>query len=338
MQNFTHLSLNETFSGVYSVTSPTESIHHSFGYANRSEQIQNEVTTRFGIASGCKLFTAIAICQLVEQGQLSFSTSLDSFQTFDLPNISPQVTIHQLLTHTSGIPDYFDESISDDFEALWRDVPMYRLQQLRDFLPLFQQKFMKDEPGSRFSYNNAGYILLGLIVEDVTGQSFTDYIEQSIFHPAGMIDSGYFSLDSLPSKTALGYIEHSNGTWRTNQYAIPIKGSADGGAYVTVQDMGRFWEALFSHRLLDSSSTSVLLTPHVTVNDRGECYGYGVWIQRHATEEIYKYHVMGYDPGVSFHSGYYPKTATISVVCSNQSDGSFDVMKQIEAQIGERIE
>ncbi len=104
-----------------------ESIHQSYGYANRSEQIQHDVTTRFGIASGCKLFTAIAISQLVEQGKLSFSTSLDSFQTFDLPHLSPNVTVHQLLTHTSGIPDYFNESVSDDFEALWHDILMYRL-------------------------------------------------------------------------------------------------------------------------------------------------------------------------------------------------------------------
>ncbi|WP_215142979.1 serine hydrolase domain-containing protein [Exiguobacterium qingdaonense] len=333
MKFFTRPSIDETFSGVYLVTDRNESTYQSYGYANRSEQIQHDVTTRFGIASGCKLFTAIAICQLVEQGKLSFSTSLDSFQTFDLPHLSPNVTVHQLLTHTSGIPDYFDESVSDDFEALWRDIPMYRLQQLHDFLPLFQQKNMKDEPGSRFSYNNAGYILLGLIVEEVTGQPFTDYVEQSIFQPAGMTDSGYFSLDVLPSKTALGYIDNSDGTWRTNQYAIPIKGGADGGAYVTAQDMTQFWKALFSHRLLDTASTSLLLTPHVTVNDHGGSYGYGLWIQHHASGDVYKYHVMGYDPGVSFHSGYYPEVDTISVVCANQSDGAFDVMKQIEAQI-----
>ncbi|WP_214736447.1 serine hydrolase [Exiguobacterium sp. s162] len=338
MTHFTHPPIDETCSGVYLVTNRNGSIHQSYGYANRSEQIQHDVTTRFGIASGCKLFTAIAISQLVEQGKLSFSTSLDSFQTFDLPHLSPNVTVHQLLTHTSGIPDYFDESVSDDFEALWHDIPMYRLQQLRDFLPLFQQKSMKDEPGSRFSYNNAGYILLGLIVEEVTGQSFTDYVEQSIFQPAGMTDSGYFSLDALPSKTALGYIDHPDGTWRTNQYAIPIKGGADGGAYVTVQDMTRFWKALFSHQLLDAASTSLLLTPHVTINDRGGSYGYGLWIQHHASGDVYKYHVMGYDPGVSFHSGYYPEIDTISVICSNQSDGAFDMMKQIEIQIGERLE
>ncbi|MCT4786028.1 MULTISPECIES: serine hydrolase [Exiguobacterium] len=338
MKNFTHVTVDEAFSGVYSVTSLDTSIHQSFGYANRSEQIHHDVTTRFGIASGCKLFTAIAICQLVERDRLSFSTSLESFQTLDLPYVSSQVTVHQLLTHTSGIPDYFDESVSDDFEALWRNVPMYRLRQLRDFLPLFQQKAMRNEPGSRFSYNNAGYILLGLIVEEVTGQSFTDYVEQSIFQPAGMSDSGYFSLDALPAKTALGYIDHKDGTWRTNQYAIPIKGGADGGAFVTVQDMTRFWQALLSHQLLDASSTARLLTPHVTVNDRGGSYGYGLWIQHHATGDIFKYHVMGYDPGVSFHSGYYPETDIISVVCANQSDGAFDVMKQIETQIGEKFE
>jgi len=303
------------------------------GYANRAEQIENQTSTRFGIASGCKLFTAIAICQLVEQGKLSFTSTLRESLDIDFPRFDPAVTVEQLLTHTSGIPDYFDESVMDDFEELWRQRTMYHIRQLRDFLPMFQHEPMRQERGV-FQYNNAGYILLGLIIEQASGLTFSDYIERFVFKPADMTDSGYFSLDALPAHTALGYIDHADGSWRTNHYSIPVKGGADGGAFVTAQDMAKLWNALLGQRLLGEEMTSRLLTPHVPVNETGAHYGYGLWIQLDANRHVFKHHVMGYDPGVSFHSAYYPATDIVSVVCSNESDGAFDLMKVIEQKAG----
>ncbi|MFC4683661.1 serine hydrolase [Exiguobacterium sp. s149] len=303
------------------------------GYANRAERIENRTSTRFGIASGCKLFTAIAVCQLIEQGKLAFTSTLGECLTIDFPTFDPAVTVEQLLTHTSGIPDYFDESVMVDFEELWRQRPMYHIRQLRDFLPMFQHEPMRQERGVS-QYNNAGYIVLGLIVEQASGLIFSDYIERFVFKPADMTDSGYFSLDALPAHTALGYIDHADGSWRTNHYSIPVKGGADGGAFVTAQDMAKLWNALLGHRLLGEEMTSRLLTPHVKVNDKGVHYGYGLWIQLDANRHVFKYHVMGYDPGVSFHSAYYPATDIVSVVCSNESDGAFDLMKVIEQKAG----
>src|SRR5690606_18248653 len=141
-----------------------------------------------------------------------------------------------LLTHTSGIPDYFDEQVMDDFEDLWRRQPMYLMQTASDFIPLFKEQPMMFQPGERFHYNNAGFIALGLIVEQLTGSEFTDVVQERIFGPANMLNSGYFRLDRLPGQTAFGYIEEE-GAWRTNHYAIPIRGGADGGAYVTAGDM-----------------------------------------------------------------------------------------------------
>lgn len=115
-------------------------VDRTFGYANDADKLPNRAHTRFGIASGCKLFTALAICQLVEAGKLSFDTTLQECVPDVLPNFDPAVTVHHLLTHTSGIPDYFDEEVSDDFEALWQDLPTYRVRIPRDFLPLFQKK------------------------------------------------------------------------------------------------------------------------------------------------------------------------------------------------------
>lgn len=107
--------------------------------------------------------------------------------------------------------------------------------------------------------------------------SFSDYVELHIFKPCGMEQSGYFTLDALPANCALGYIEEENGSWRSNIYSIPVKGGADGGAFVTAPDMQLFWNGLMNHTLLSPVLTSLLLTPHIHVDGEGY-YGYGVWI------------------------------------------------------------
>ncbi|HSJ36771.1 MAG TPA: serine hydrolase [Planococcus sp. (in: firmicutes)] len=296
------------------------------GMADRANARPNAVDTRFGIASGCKIFTAVAIAQLVEEGKLAFDDLLSELLPDDFPEFP--VTIHQLLTHTSGIPDYFDETVMDDFEELWQKHPMYRMKSTRDFLPLFKDKPMMFEPGEKFQYNNAGFIALGLVVEKLTGKAFTDVVEERILQRAAMERSGYFQLDRLPAETANGYIDEGS-TWRTNQYAIPVKGGADGGAYVTAADMAMFWEHLMNYSLLSEETTRNLLSVHAS--DGKSDYGYGVWIERDG-DEIRKYHVMGYDPGVCFHSGFYPGDRSILTVLSNRSAGAHDVIKMIEQE------
>jgi CubicO group peptidase (beta-lactamase class C family) len=328
-ESFNSLIVEYGFSGVVLVRKGNEvAVEMAAGFSNRSNEKLNTVNTRFGIASGCKLFTAVAIAQLVEKGQLQFETLLKDCLDIEFPYFDENITIHHLLTHSSGIPDYFDEEIMDDFEELWKTTPMYLLNSPRDFLPLFQQGKMKFSPGVKFHYNNAAFIVLGLIVEQQTGMSFTEYVEKHIFQRCGMVNSGYFSLNQLPANTAAGYIDLEDGTWKTNIYSLPIKGGADGGAFITAPDMMLFWEALMNHRLLSEETTKKLLTPHINVKE-DDYYGYGIWITKR-DEEIYKYHIMGYDPGVCFHSAYYPQLQTILAIPSNQSTGAFRLMKKIE--------
>jgi CubicO group peptidase (beta-lactamase class C family) len=333
--NLTNLNklIEETqFSGAINIKRGDEVIiKAAAGYSNRSDELLNRVDTRFGIASGCKLFTAVAIAQLVERGLLSFDTKVKDCLEVEFPNFDENVTIHHLLTHSSGIPDYFDEDIMDDFEELWKLTPMYLLKSLKDFLPLFQNEKMKFKPGEKFHYNNAGFIVLGLIVEQQTGLTFTDYVEKNIFQRCAMKDSGYFSLDQLPKNTALGYIDHEDGTWKVNTYSIPIKGGSDGGAYVTAPDMIEFWEALMGYQLLSEESTNILFSPHIGVKQDVE-YGYGIWINKR-NNRIFKYHVMGYDPGVCFHSAVYPELGLKMAITCNQSAGAFPVMKVIEEEL-----
>jgi CubicO group peptidase (beta-lactamase class C family) len=315
----------EHFSGTVIVKRQDELlVETAFGHADRSEGRENSVDTRFGIASGCKLFTAIAICQLVEKKRVSFHTPIKECLQVSFPHFDEHITIHHLLTHTSGIPDYFDEEVMDDFEDLWKQTPMYLMRKGEDFLPFFQNGRMKSFPGERFHYNNAGYIILGLIIENLSGMTVQDYIEKHIFMPGNMNSSGYFRLDRLPANTAYGYIDESDLTWRTNMYSIPIQGGADGGAYVTGPDMVSFWEALKMNKLLKEATTKRIFAPHVKVKE-GLDYGYGMWLNLPN-----KHHVMGYDPGVSFHSAQYPEKDIKAVVISNKSSGAVGVLKLIE--------
>ena len=195
----------------------------------------------------------------------------------------------------------------DDYEALWKERPMYSVCTLRDFLPMFQDWAMKFAPGERFSYNNAGYILLGLIVEQVSKLSFQEYVETNIFAICDMTDSGFFSMDCLPPRTAYGYIQKPDQEWRTNFYALPVIGGSDGGAFTTVGDMEKFWQALM-HQLLSEAILKQMLTPHIPTrlqvgNEANIYYGYGIWIAKQG--EALSYHMFGGDPGVSFYSGMY---------------------------------
>ncbi|MYL61077.1 serine hydrolase, partial [Virgibacillus halodenitrificans] len=221
------------------------------------------------------------------------------------------------------------------FEELWEQNPMYLLRKPADFLPMFSNKPMKFTPGEKFHYNNAGYMLLGLIIEAISGMAFSQYVEKYIFRKAAMVDSGYFSLDSLPANTALGYIELPGEEWKTNIYSLPVKGGPDGGAFVTAEDMTTLWSNLIHCKLLNEETTKILLSPMIQAN-KNVFYGYGVWISKNSTGEILKYHVMGYDPGVSFHSAYYPQSSFISTICSNKSEGAFEMMRLVEEIILEK--
>nr|WP_230202498.1 serine hydrolase [Paenibacillus ihumii] len=315
------------FSGAVLFASGSEAkFENCYGFANRSDKIKNTTNTRFGIASGCKIFTAVAICQLVQKGLLEFDTLISDLE-IDLDQLDPRITVHHLLTHTSGIPDYYDEEFMTDYESLWRTVPMYSITSPKCFLPLFQNRPMKFDPGTQFSYSNAGFIVLGLIVERLTGLSFNDYVEENIFRACGMQDSGYFRMDQLPERTAIGYVGNDD-HWKTNIYSIPIVGGPDGGAYTTVHDLVKFWNALMKNQLLSKSVTERMLFPHV--QDSGVIhYGYGVWITV-INNEIFKYFVMGGDPGVVMQSSYYPELKAEAHILANVGQGAGSIASRMD--------
>ncbi len=291
------------FSGVVMVREGGKIVFaRGYGYANRADKLANRIDTRFCIASGSKVFTAVAILQLIEASKLDFDTRLRDCLDIDFPNADPDVTVHQLLTHTSGMPDYFDEAVMDDFAALWREYPPQTIEGPSDLLPLMQDGEMQFAPGEHFHYNNGGYVVLGLILEQQTGMRFTDLIEERVFSACGMTDSGYFRLDALPPRTAYAYVDEDDGGWHTNIYKIPVIGQPDGGAFVTALDMSKFWDALHEHRLLRAETVERMLTSHTATNDEETWfYGYGVWMIKRDDGRL-GYHVEGCDPGVVFMS------------------------------------
>ncbi len=320
----------QNFTGAVLVTQSGDTLFAGgFGYADQPNKIKNTVDTKFQTASGGKCFVAVGILQLIEAGQLSLEAQIGDVLDFDLHQIDSAVTIRQLLNHTCGIPDYFDESIMTEYADLWVDYPNYRVRQSRDLLPLFIKKPMLYPAGERFQYNNSGYVMLGLVIECVTGQPFDVYLAENVFRPSQMHDTGYFELDRLPAKCANAYIfDQATQTYYTNIFAVDAKGSGAGGAFTTVVDVEKFWQKLLSGVLLTQASIDKMFA--VQSSDGEEYYGYGVWL-KNASENEYHPFFQGSDPGVSFISSYDPDRDRRVHIVSNQGDDVWALAAKILA-------
>ena len=319
------------FSGVISIRRRDTLLYErAAGYADRSNRIENTSDTRFGIASGTKFFTALAIGKLIDARKLSFSTRLKDCVALDFLRYSPEITIRHLLTHTSGIPDYFDEEKITDFDNFTVSIPWYELRGPRDYLAVFPDEGIKLTPGERFSYSNGGYILLGVVVEELTGLKYQDYVEQEIFEAIGMNQSGYFALNKLPEKTASGYVEEGDG-WRTNVFNLPIVGASDGGAFTTVQDIATLWSAFWECDILPKELVDIYVQPYVKAETEGEhtYYGHGLWIREDEDRSREEY-ITGCDAGVSFNSSVNRDNDLQVTVISNTTDGAWPVLRDID--------
>lgn len=262
------------FSGVVLVAKNGKPIFEkSYGLASKAFNVPNRTNTKFNLASMNKMFTSVAIAQLAEQGKLSFDDTIIKYLP-DYPNksVAEKVTIHQLLTHTSGLGDFFNEK----FEA-----QKTRLREVQDYLPLFVNDSLLFEPGQKWHYSNAGFIVLGAIIEKVSGQNYFDYVREHIYKPAGMMDTDSYETDREVANRAVGYTEigpsnrAESGPLRNNLVINPVKGSPAGGGYSTVEDMLRFDAALRQHKLLGEKLTDLVLAGKVGVGVPNERYAFG---------------------------------------------------------------
>ena len=315
--------MDQNFSGVVSVTKETEILYQqAFGYRDIPNKIPNQVDTKFGIASGTKLFTALGIGALIAQGELSFETKVAEIDASFCEFIDPNATILNLLTHTSGIFDYFDEEIIEDFDNFHVDIPWYQLQTPSDYLPLFTGQKMKFAPNARFSYSNGGFVFLGILIELIAKIPYRDFMTNEVLKPAGMSNSGFFATNNLPANTANGYIL---GGQQTNIFNLPIRGAGDGGMYTTAPDMQSFWSALMSFDVLKKELTEQFLETQQKLNEN---IGYGCGIYKYLDNSCYL--VIGSDAGVGFTSHHYPASSLTISVLSNRTDGETGIRQEIQ--------
>ncbi len=204
----------------------------SFGMANKDFGIPNTADTKYNIGSINKTFTQVALGQLRDAGKLDFSKTLRTYLPDYPSDVADKITLQQILQHSSGLGDIFGPA--------YANMPKDRLRKLSDFLPLFVDKPLEFAPGSSQRYSNSGYIVLGLVIEKVSGMSYDDYVKTKIFEPLGMNDTGAFESDAIVPKRAVNYTRGDDGVLRTNIHMRPGRGSSAGGGYSTVMDLYRF--------------------------------------------------------------------------------------------------
>lgn len=307
----------ERFSGVIRVDrgGRTE-VAQAFGFADRAFRAPNTLTTQFGTASGCKAFTALTVVALVDEGRLSLGTTARSVLGASLPEIDDRVNVEHLLGHRSGIGDYIDEEGGFDPSDYVMRVPVHELATTESYVAALEGRPTKFAPGERFSYNNSGYVVLALMAERVTGTPFHTLVTEKVCGPATMGHTAYLRGDELPAGVARGYLTTDG--LRTNVLHLPVLGSGDGGIYSTVEDVHRFWTALFEGRIVSLRWVQEMVRPRSDVPTEARRYGLGFWIHRDRDVVF----LDGCDAGVGFRSVHDPSTAATWTVMANTTDGA----------------
>ncbi len=248
------LAASGEFSGVALIAKNGKPFFHkAYGMADRAFAVANRPDTKFNLGSINKTFTQTAIAQLAEKGRLSLTDTIRKHLP-DYPlAAADRITIQQLVTMSSGLGDFFGEK----FDA----TPKSRIRTLADYFRLFATDPLLFEPGTSRRYSNAGYVVLGLVIEKVTGKTYYDYVRENIYGPAGMASSDSFMQDAIVPKRAVGYTsEDASGKPlpepRVNVYELPARGSSAGGGYSTAEDMLRFDMAMRGGRLLSPAWTA----------------------------------------------------------------------------------
>lgn len=232
-----------------------------YGLANMEWNIPNAPDTKFRLGSITKQFTATLVMQWVEQGQIDLKAPLKRYLPEYPSPVGDKVTIHHLLNHTSGIPGYTE---LPGFGAISRTA--FTPTQFAE--ATFAKLDLLFEPGEKYSYNNSGYFLLGMILERVTGKSYETLLRERIFTPLGMNDSGYDSTHPLLTKRAAGYDKRFDGSFTNTSYLDMTQPYAAGSLYSTVEDLYRWDQALYTDTVLSAASKERMFTPGL-----GE-YGY----------------------------------------------------------------
>ncbi|TWI99487.1 CubicO group peptidase (beta-lactamase class C family) [Mucilaginibacter frigoritolerans] len=292
----------------------------AYGFANADKKILNNTETKFNLGSMNKMFTGVAIAQLVQVGKLNFDDKLIKILP-DYPNkdVAKKITIEQLLTHTSGLGDFF----KPEFFA---NIPKY--VNLNDYLPLYVNEPLLFEPGEGWAYSNAGFITLGLVIEKISGEDYFTYVREHIFNPAEMRSSDWYIKEVDVPNLATGYTfgEHNdpqnNHARKNNIFGLPVRGTSAGGGYSTTGDMLKFVQALLGHKLLNAQYTQTVITGKVDDHHPNSKYAYG-FMDRVENGK----HIIGHNgggPGINGYVMMIPDNGFTIIVLGNFDPPSAD--------------
>lgn len=324
----------DKFSGVFSASDEKGLLFEKYrGFRNRSEELPNNSETAFGIASGTKLFTGLAVCKLIDAGKLSLDDLLWDILSYDLGQIDRRVSVFHLLTHTSGIGDYLDEEAPDATEKeqeLCNQYPVYLWERLEYYLKMITPLPQKFAPGARFGYSNAGFIMLGLVVEAVSGKPYQQYVTDEIISPLGLHHTGFYRMDALPANTAYGYINDEAGLWRTNMFKLPVIGGSDGGLYTCARDLDTLWRSIFGGRVLSPGMLQSFLKPQVARSE-GRSYGLGVYLIQRGQRTAY--YAVGGDFGVDFFTAFFPDQKMSASALGNTEINTYPLLDAMFSEL-----
>ncbi len=279
----------------------------AYGMADREKKVPNQLDTRFRIGSMNKMFTATSVLQLMQAGKIKLTDSMGKYIS-DYPNqdAAAKVTIHELLTHTGGTGDFF----GPEFNA-----HRLELKSLNDYVALFGKRPLAFEPGSRWVYSNYGMLLLGVVIERVTGQSYYDYVAEHVYKPAGMTLTASEPENVTVPGRANGYMRaQGGGGWTLNTDTLPYRGTSAGGGYSTVGDLMKFADALLAHKLLNADNTELLIKGKVD-SGGGRMYAYGFEDERKDGAGAVGH--SGGAPGMSGDLKIYPQSGYVVAALSN---------------------
>ena len=320
----------ETFSGTILVGKNDSIVEErTYGYSNIENKIRIDKNTKFHIASITKSFTAVGILKLYEQGKVDLNKPIGNYiENYPNQRVLDSVTIHQLLTHTAGTKAIYGEEYQKSNKNRYRE--------LEDYLPLFANDSLNFTPGSKYEYNGGGFVLLGLIIQNVTGENYYDYLKKNIFDPLGMDHTKALEIDGVNYNTADGYSIYlrEDKSLAKNDYLIS-KASGASGYYSTAEDLFKFSKALKEFKLLNKETTELMLEPKV--KGYNTHLGYGIDIDQRYEETI-----IGHSGGwygircewMDFRDSNY----TVIILSNFDNDGQQDVSDFFKSKISRRLE
>jgi CubicO group peptidase (beta-lactamase class C family) len=278
----------------------------AYGLADREKKVRNRVDTRFRIGSMNKMFTAVSVAQLAQAGKIKLDAPLGTYlKEYPNQDVASKVTIHHLLTHTGGTGDIFGPKFDEN---------RLKLRELKDYVALYGTRAPQFEPGARFAYSNYGYLLLGVVIEAASGQSYYDYVREHVYKAAGMTRTDSLAENEEVADRSVGYTKGDGTEWRPNTDTLPYRGTSAGGGYSTVEDLGRFAAALLSHKLLNAEYTTLVTTGKVSGGPAKYAYGF----MDSEQDGVRSFGHGGGAPGMNGDLRIFPESGYVVAVLANQ--------------------